>query len=280
MKIDLHTHTNHSDGKLSPDELLDRAIKRRIKLLSITDHDTVTAYKNLSGSKTAQLKVIPGIEFSTTWQGIGIHIVGLNLNLDDPGLQKGVDFQTGARHERAIKIAERLEKKLDIENPLAAVTELSNRKHIGRPHFAQHLVNIGVVSQIDIAFKKYLGPGKIGDIKETWASLEQVTEWITNADGAAVIAHPLKYKLTRTKLIRLIDTFKGAGGTAMEVVNGRQKRDDTERLAAHCESKGLLASCGSDFHDPEFNWTEVGDMTDLPERCQPVWTDWSITEID
>ncbi|MCG8325708.1 MAG: PHP domain-containing protein [Thiotrichales bacterium] len=275
MKIDLHTHTNCSDGKLGVRDLLDRAADRHISLLSITDHDTVAAYPELDSLEYGNTKIIPGIEFSTRWQSLGIHVVGLNIDLGNAELLSGIEFQSAARQERAEKIARRLQTRLNIDDPLPAVTGLAGNDNIGRPHFAQHLLNIGVADSMEEVFKKYLGPGKPGDIRETWASMDQVISWITGAGGIAVLAHPLKYKLTRTRLSSLLDDFMQAGGTAVEVINGQQKPQETDQLARICASRNLLASAGSDFHDPDNRWSDLGQFARLPASCIPVWQHWT-----
>ncbi|MDX1518790.1 MAG: PHP domain-containing protein [Gammaproteobacteria bacterium] len=275
MRVDLHTHTSVSDGKLSVAELLSLAQKRRIDMLSITDHDTLAAYPVLESLNRGNITVVPGIEFSTRWQGVSIHIVGLNIDPGNETLKRGVEYQARARRERAATIARRLQATLGIEDPLPAVTEIAGNNNIGRPHFAQHLLAIGVDDSMEKIFRKYLGRGKAGDVKETWADLSWVTEWITAAGGIAVLAHPLKYRLTRTRLLKLLDEFVEVGGRSMEVVNGWQKNEDTDKLARICDARQLLASCGSDFHDPEFSRGSLGEYSNLPGICTPVWKAWT-----
>lgn len=274
MKVDLHTHSTRSDGSLDPAALVMLAQQRRIDMLSITDHDTIAAYRDIDVHHLSGIRIIPGIELSTTWRGIGIHILGLNIDLDNRELQRGVDQQLAAREQRAVEIARRLQKKLDIDDPLPAVRAIAGHGNIGRPHFARHLVNNDVTKSMDVAFQKYLGSGKIGDVRESWADLASVTRWITAANGTAVLAHPLKYKLTRTRLLELLDDFTGAGGSGMEVVNGQQNEEQTLKLAKICNARGLLASCGSDFHNTESGWSAMGSYSKLPDSCTPVWSCW------
>jgi predicted metal-dependent phosphoesterase TrpH len=103
--------------------------------------------------------------------------------------------------------------------------------------------------------------------------MPQIVEWITDSGGVAVLAHPLKYKMTRTKLIAFLDEFIEAGGRGMEVVSGQQTNDETGRLSQLCREKGLLGSCGSDFHQPS-TWSNVGAMSAFPKECEPVWLNW------
>jgi len=273
MRVDLHSHSNCSDGKLTPDELIQRAVSLSIDILSITDHDTTEAYKIVTQLDTSKLTLVPGIEFSTRWNKIGIHILGLNIKLNNGSLREGITFQQLARLKRAEHIAEKLSK-LGIEDPLPSVQKLAGNKLVGRLHFARHLVNVGFVRNTNQAFKKYLGAGKPGDIKQYWASMSQIIDWIRDADGTAVLAHPNKYKLTNTKLIKLIDEFLQLGGQGLEVISGKQTPDLTGKLVKICQQKNLLASCGSDFHEPGHTWAELGQFQPLPKACTPIWDSW------
>jgi 3',5'-nucleoside bisphosphate phosphatase len=273
MKVDLHTHTSVSDGKLSPTELIQQAESVGVDILSITDHDTVDAYENLTLLNSSALTLVPGIEFSTQWKKVGIHILGLNIQLDCDAMRSGINSQREARLLRAQRIAEKLEK-LGIENSWEGAKKIAGDSIIGRPHFAQFLIESGVVKDMNQAFNIYLGAGKAGDVKQFWAPFEQIIDWIRNASGTAVLAHPDKYKLTRTKLLTLLDDFCSAGGDGMEVISGKQTTDVTRKLALMCQQKNLLASCGSDFHQPGQVWSELGSVAPLPVDCKAVWESW------
>ncbi|MCG8433966.1 MAG: PHP domain-containing protein [Gammaproteobacteria bacterium] len=274
MLFDLHSHTTVSDGKLTPVDLVARALDKGVDVLSITDHDTADAYEQLTPPPGGKIKLLPGIEFSTQWQNRGIHVLGLNITLQNDAIREGIRCQREARLARAARIAEKLEK-FGIKDALPAVEKLAGSSYVGRPHFAQHLVNVGAVRDIGQAFKKYLGPGKPGDVKRHWAPLVQIIEWIRGAGGTAVLAHPLKYKLTRIRLLTLIDDFIAAGGQGIEVISGQQTPDVTQKLAKFCTDKNLLASCGSDFHEPGQPWRELGRFSPLPKTLTPVWESWN-----
>jgi len=273
MIFDLHTHSTASDGSLAPQELLARAAGNGVTCLSVTDHDTVDAYAALDGHTWPDVTIIPGIELSTTWAGRNIHIVGLNIDPGNDDLADGIEQQKLARVQRAEKIAARLEKR-GLGNTLEAVQKLANGSVIGRPHFAQHLVDTGVVADFRQAFQKYLGNGKAGDVRQFWSPMEDVIEWIRAAGGTAVLAHPAHYKLTNTRLRLLTEDFITAGGQALEIVSGTQTKQLTDKLANLCDDLQLMASCGSDFHSPGNSWSEVGKFTRLPANCRPVWENW------
>ncbi len=276
MIADLHCHTTVSDGSLEPEALLARAVEQGVELLAITDHDTVDAYTSLFDGAFAalltdnQLQLIPGVELSCVWGKHLIHIVGLNIDIGCTQLVAGLEQQKQARAERAVLIASRLEK-LGFTGGYEFALQLVPASQIGRPHFARFLLEKGYVKTQKEAFKRYLGAGKIGDVKVTWPAMQQAIDWIVAAGGVAVLAHPLHYKMTATKLRALIGDFQQQGGQAMEVVNGVQTQDKTHYLTGLCERFGLAASIGSDFHAPGAAWSELGRAGFLPASCRPVW---------
>lgn len=273
MIYDLHTHSTASDGSLTADELLAFALGHGVDALAITDHDTLDAYAAISACRSIALQVVPGIELSTTWNGHGIHVVGLNINIKNDTLLGGIAQQKSARERRARKIAERLQR-LGVDDAFDSARAIAGDAPIGRPHFAQHLVSVGLAKDTRAAFKKFLGAGKPGDVRDGWASLPEVIHWIRAANGTAVLAHPAKYRMTNTKLGLLLKDFKAAGGRAMEVVSGHQAPNITANLAQLAQDFGLAASCGSDFHDRSQTWSLPGRFTPLPSRLTPVWKQW------
>jgi len=275
LKIDLHSHSHCSDGSLSPKELLFRAEKSEIDIFSITDHDTCAAYDE-SFQLTTDIKLITGVEFSTRWNKIGIHILALNFDLTSKSIQATLCFQQQARRQRAELIAQKLSK-IGLHKALEKIqnksTTASSCAYIGRPDFAKLLVEEGVVKDLNHAFKKYLGAGKIGDIKNKWMPYEAIVKSIQQAGGMAVLAHPLSYKLSNAKLRRLLADFKASGGQGLEVVNGYQNADKTNYLCQLCNEFDLKASLGSDFHH-DSNWSSLGCSAKLISDCQPLWDEF------
>ena len=270
---DLHSHSYCSDGQLSPEQLVNLAIEQGVGVLALTDHDTVSGIAEAMQAAQGKIDIIPGIEFSSQWQGRNIHIVGLQIDVTSPILQDAVDQQCEARNSRAELIAERLQKE-GITNALEGAKRYAGGESLGRPHFARYLIEAGYVVDFAQAFKQYLGAGKIGDVKQQWPSVEAVVAWIHAAGGIAVLAHPDKYKLTRKKLYSLLEVFANSGGRAMEVVSGQQTPETTQKLQRVSQDFSLLASCGSDFHSAENAWQLPGKMSPLPKACKPVWDEW------
>lgn len=274
MKIDLHCHTNLSDGALAPEDLVHYAGALGIDMLAITDHDRAEEMPHLSSlAQSLSIQLIAGIELSSQWRNIGIHIVGLGVALDSEALDQTVKKQTQTRELRAKEIGLRLTK-LNIEDSYAKAKVIAGQSQIGRPHFAQYLVESGQVKDLKTAYKKYLGAGKAGDVKCFWPEMAEVVEWIHRAKGYAVLAHPAKYNLTRRKLDFLCQEFYEAGGDGLEVVSGMQTKDITDYHGELCHRYALYASCGSDFHGPVSSWHDLGKMSPMPSSCRPIWELW------
>jgi len=273
MIADLHTHTTASDGTLSPGELLRRSREAGVALLSITDHDTLAAYRDHDPVDSDTSHLVAGIEFSTTWRTIGVHILGLNIDIASDAILTATAHQGQARLRRAEQIAERLER-CGVRDSLAGAMAIAGDSAVGRPHFARHLVATEVVKDTAQAFKKYLGAGKAGDVKQHWAPLAQIIEWVRDSGGTAVLAHPGKYGLTLTRRLALVKEFRHLGGQGIEVISGLQDPTLTQSLAEAATTHDLLAACGSDFHRPGQPWAALGMTLTLPQQCRPVWDAW------
>lgn len=280
MKIDLHSHTLCSDGVLAPADLVLRAADKGVSVLAITDHDTVAGLADARQAIDQQqlaLQLINGVEISTSWQQLEIHIVGLNINPACPEFLSRLATQQQRRVERAEEMARRLAKS-QIPDVLPAVLELANGAAITRTHFARHLVNIGKASSINNVFKKYLARGKIGYVPNNWVELGDAVQWIHDAGGVAVLAHPLKYNLNGKWLKRLVQQFAELGGDAMEIISPQQTPVQKRELWALCQLHQLTASVGSDFHQPT-SWNDIGKNLYLTDDVIPVWANWPLQKM-
>lgn len=276
IMYDLHCHSSHSDGSLSVPQLLARAQVQGVNVLAITDHDTIAGYCEAIAlaADFPDLRLISGIELSCRWGVHNIHVVGLNFDSHNENLLSALQTQAEARTDRAQLIGDRLAK-AGFAGCLEGAKKLAGNAQIGRPHFAQFMVDQGYVESLDQAFKRYLGAGKTGDVKATWPMLATVVSWISDSGGIAALAHPLKYSMTATKLRALLSDFAAAGGQAVEVLSGQQNNAESHHMASLADRYGLLASVGSDFHAPGGSWSELGCCGDLPANCTPVWSRWS-----
>jgi len=274
IKYDLHTHSTASDGTLSPTALVQRALQAGLGCLALTDHDTTEGIAEaVAAASGTGLELAPGVEISVTWGAQTVHIVGLRIDPDHSSLQSGLASLREFRDWRAQEIGRRLEKR-GIQGAYEGAKALSNGRLISRTHFARYLVEKGIEDDVRGVFKRYLVHGKPGHVAGDWASLEQAVSWINAAGGDAVVAHPARCRMTRSKLRRLFADFKRAGGKALEVISGSHSRDDYFVMARHARDFNLFASVGSDFHGPENPWIELGRLPQLPEGCVPVWRDW------
>ncbi len=268
---DLHCHSTVSDGALSPAALVQRAHEQGVTSLALTDHDTVAGLGEAQAAADATgITLIPGIELSTSWQNKCFHIVGLGIDPEYPPLRDATRNLQIMRTERAEKIAAKLEKKR-IPGALEAVKKAAGDGMITRSHFADFLLSQFHVSTQQEAFDRYLGAGKAAFVSTTWTELELAVNWITQSGGVAVLAHPLRYKLTASWMKRLLAAFKEAGGQGIEVVTGRYNSDEIKTVANYATLFNLAGSVGSDFHSPANQWVELGRLAPLPPNIKPVW---------
>ncbi|NLS54846.1 RNase RNM [Hafnia alvei] len=273
--FDLHSHTTASDGLLSSAELVSRAVEMGVTTLAITDHDTtagIPAARQAIAEQGLELELIAGVEISTLWENHEIHIVGLNVDIDSAELQTLLSEQVTRRQARAKEIALRLEK-ARIPGALEGAMRIADGAEITRGHFARYLVEQGYATNVGGVFKHYLARGKTGYAPPQWCTIEEAIVAIHHAGGLAVVAHPGRYQLSNKWLKRLLADFKSWGGDAMEVAQCQQAPNERSQLAAYALQFTLLASQGSDFHQP-CAWIELGRKLWLPTGVEPVWRDW------
>jgi len=276
---DLHSHSTASDGTLSPAELFRRARGAGVRALALTDHDTTEGLEAAAAAASGLgMELIPGAEVSVTWSGQTVHVVGLRIDPENQALQVGLASLREFREWRAEEIGRRLAKK-NIPGAFEGARALSNGRLISRTHFARFLAQQGFAKDDREVFRHFLVKGKPGHVPGRWAALEEAVGWIRAAGGQAVIAHPARYRMTRSKLRRLIGEFSELGGAALEVVSGSHSRDECFTMARHAADFGLLSSAGSDFHGPENPWVELGRLPPLPDGCVPVWRDWPAAAV-
>jgi predicted metal-dependent phosphoesterase TrpH len=271
LQYDLHSHSIASDGTLRPVELVAAAHAAGVDVLALTDHDTLEGLTEAGqAARALGLQLVPGVEISVSWQSQTIHILALGI---DPGcetLQTGLAGLRDFRHWRAMEIGRRLAR-AGIAGCYEGARAYAAGQCVGRMHFARHLVASGHARSVTEVFKRFLVHNKPGYVAGQWASLDAALAWIEAAGGLAVIAHPARYRMTASKLRRLLDAFRAGGGVGMEVVSGSHSRDNITAMAALCRNRNLLASCGSDYHGPNSPRIRLGQLPALPAGCQPVW---------
>ncbi|MDJ0739784.1 MAG: PHP domain-containing protein [Gammaproteobacteria bacterium] len=276
-QFDLHAHSTASDGSLTPTQLIQRAHAAGVGTIALTDHDTLEGLNEAAqAARALGIGFVPGVEVSVTWNGITVHIVGLGVDPHSDVLERGLAGLREFRDWRAAEIGRRLDA-AGIDGAFAGARALSNGRLISRTHFARFLVDNGHARDLRAVFRKYLVHGKPGHVSGRWAELGDAVRWIRAAGGQAVIAHPARYPMTRSKLRRLLGEFVDAGGEGIEVVSGSHGRDDYFSMAHLAREFGLLASAGSDYHGPEHPWIELGRLPELPPGCNAIWEEWPIS---
>jgi len=271
---DLHAHSYYSDGALSPTELVVRAAANGVQVLALTDHDVTDGVPEAQAAAVqAGIVLVPGVEISVTWCAQTVHIVGVQVDIANPELQAGLARLREFREWRAEEIGRRLAR-AGIPGAIEDARRRAQRGLVSRTHFAQFLVAAGYAADVRSVFRKYLVHGKPGYVPGAWAGLDEAIGWIRAAGGQAVLAHPARYRITATRLKKLLGEFRDTGGAAIEVVSGSHSRDDMFRFAQLANSYDLLASSGSDFHAPQNHYMDLGRLPRLPDGCTPVWLAW------
>jgi predicted metal-dependent phosphoesterase TrpH len=274
MRVDLHCHSYFSDGLLSFPELLSYAQTQMLDYFSITDHDTILGYHDyLSKVNVLPNWFIPGIECSARYKTTDIHIIGLNIDIHSNALKHIIEQQLSRRMIRAKEIGQLLEK-MGVESAFERAVTLSKNGNITRPHFASLLVQDGFAKDISSAFESYLKRGQCAFVQTEWPTIEEVVGVIRQANGIAVLAHPLKYKMTATKLKNCLSIFKEAGGEGIEFISGIVNKDRISFLMSLLSRFDLLSSTGSDYHGNEMFSVGIGRQLQLPDNVKPIWTRW------
>ena len=271
--IDLHTHSHCSDGSLAPAELVERAAAAGVRMLALTDHDTLAGLAEaLTAAGRVGIRLVPGVEISASWRHQSIHVLGLWIDPASAALGAALEAQAGRRRVRMRSMCAALSKlRLPGDELLAAV-----EAHPGIPtrsHLAAALLQQGHVRRMQDAFRKYLGRGRPAHVAADWPALEEVVGWVRAAGGEACLAHPARYQLSSGGRKRLAADFATAGGAALEVVSGGNGAQNAAACAALALAFGLRGSVGSDFHGPQLAWNPLGRLAKLPPGIDPVWRD-------
>lgn len=275
LNIDLHCHSNVSDGLLFPAAVAARAKANGVDVWALTDHDEVGGIASARAAAAALgLPYVPGVEISVTWAGETVHIVGLQINETNPVLREGLTATRGGREQRGREMAQQL---AAVGIPHAfegALAYVGNSDLMSRTHFARYLVASGACRDVPDVFRHYLTEGKPGFVPHRWATLDNAVSWIRGAGGIAVVAHPGRYHFSEVAFDAFFNEFKQLGGCAIEVVTGSHTVDQYRQYAEIARRYGFLASRGSDFHGPGESRIDLGNLPPLPHGLTPVWHDW------
>ena len=275
MNIDLHCHSTASDGLLKPQELVARAAANGVEILALTDHDGVSGLAEARAKAESQgVRFVDGVEISVTWEGSTVHIVGLQIDPEDPVLRSGLESIREGRATRAEKMGEALAAAGVPDSFAGAKTYAENPSLISRSHFARHLVKTGRARDVKSVFQRYLVKGKPGFVPHQWASLGDAVSWIRASGGIAVVAHPGRYNFSKPELHAFLAEFRDCGGAGIEVVTGSHSPEQYFEFARIAREFGFTASRGSDYHGKGESRADLGTLPQLPYDLRPVWHDW------
>ena len=276
--VDLHTHSNISDGTLTPQQLIEAAVEKSVHTLALTDHDTMDGLELAQeAAKNHEIKIISGVEISSQWsrpatkKNYGVHIVALDMQNPEP-LQKALNQQKKIRAERSKQICDLLIPLIGQDiyaDVLVKVDNIPDR--VTRTHIAKTLVEKGIVTRPQQAFDKYIKEGKKAYVKFDGLSLEDTVQVIHESGGFAVLAHPTKYDLSATNIRYLIEIFAKFGGDAVELppaVDPSSTRQMVDRMIAEHR---LKVSIGSDFHGDHMPWIRLGNVPSLKPGQVGIW---------
>ncbi len=242
-RADLHTHTTKSDGALTPRELVLKAKSVGLRIISITDHDSINALdESVRLGNDEGVEVIPGTELSATYKGTEIHILGYFIDYRNEHLLQSLSYFREERLKRVTRIVEKLNK-LNVPVTIESVLEHAQGAAVGRPHVANALVNGGHAASYQQAFNKYIGEGRPAFEKKTEVTPEDTVKLIAEAGGLSFLAHPGRSVAEET-LLHLIK----AGLDGIEVIHPSHTSQLVEHYRGIVNEYCLLESGGSDFH--------------------------------
>lgn len=260
MKADLHLHTTASDGRLTPAEIVERALAMGLSVIAITDHDCVNGVQAaLDAAADSQITVIPGVEIDTDTATREAHILGYFVDHRDPGLLRILDELRASRLDRGRRMVSRL---VEMGLPLEwdRVEQLASGGTVGRPHVAQAMLERGYVSTLKDAFTRYIGRGGPAYVRRKKLTPEEALTAIIEAGGLPFLAHPGDMD----DLEPYVRELKGAGMVGLEVYYSTYTPERIARLKALADKYGLLTSGGSDYHGLDNTIGSEMGRTDIP----------------
>lgn len=246
--IDLHVHSNASDGSLTPKEVADEAITMGLSAIALTDHDTIDGVAEiLDYTKDKDLEVVPGIELSCYYNNREIHILGFYVDYTNPELQKELNVLKEAREGRNLKMIE-LMRKDGIDITMEKLLHGNPDSVITRAHFARVLVEDGVCKDKEVAFKKYIGIGCKYYLPKPQVTCETAMNILTKYSKASFLAHPLLYHLGYSQIEELLIYLKSLGLKGIEAYHSSNNCYESDKLRSMALKLDLAISGGSDYH--------------------------------
>ncbi len=253
--VDLHVHSTRSDGTYTPTELVDYAIQKGLAAFALTDHDTVAgldeaiSYANhLRLTTPDSPEVIPGIEFSTEYEGKDIHVVGLYIDHHSEVFQNHINHFVESRIQRNQKMCRLLQEKAGMDITYEKLCEAFPNSVITRAHYAKYMLEHGYIKSMKEAFERYIGDRCPYYIPREKVTPAQAIQLILAAGGIPVLAHPTLYHMSYTRLSNLLSELKGIGLVALEGIYSTYSAAEEREMRSLAKEHGLEISGGSDFH--------------------------------
>ena len=259
---DLHTHSDRSDGTLSPSGVIRLAAERDLAGIALTDHDTFDGLA--AGAEAADehgIAFVPGIEFSAEFDGASLHILGYWVDPDDPAIDEELSRLTETRERRGELIVEKLQA-LGFDISFDRVRALAAGRTIARPHIANAMVEAGIVATEQEAFDRFISDGGAAYVPKHALEPLDALRLITQAGGVCVLAHPGMWKGSDTVPEELIETMAAAGMAGLEVFHPDHAPEMRRAYAALAERLGLVATSASDCHGERYGYRLGCERTD------------------
>lgn len=269
-RIDLHTHTNRSDGTFTPPELVRLASRRGLEVVAITDHDTTDGLEEATGAgRDLGVEIVPGVELSAEHQGMSVHVLCYWMDREDEGFQAEL---VRLRSERFLRGEVMVEKLRLLGYPISfdRVREIAGSGNIVRPHVAQALVEAGVVADEEEAFDRLIGDdGPAYVPKHALAPLEAL-ELVRRAGGACVLAHPGMWSAEAPVPEDLIEAMAEAGMAGLEADHSDHTPELRERYRDLAKRLELIVTGGSDCHGTRYDPVRLGSVTTDPDQFRAL----------
>ena len=271
--IDLHIHTNKSDGALSPKEVVEEAIKNRVSAIAIADHDTIDAYSDelFDYAEANNIILVPAVEISTKTKKCGIHVLGYNFDLNDQNFREKLEKLRNARHDYLYGVSEKLEELGYKVN----VSELDKIEAVTKAHISLDVIsnkeneeilmkNFGHIPNKGEFIETVMNEGCPAYVKKVTITPSEAADLIRSAGGKAVLAHPVAYSyedgLTEEDILELVKDMKvdAIEGNYLYVDRNDMMHDDTDKWNTFAKNNNLISTIGSDFHNKDSLRPEIG----------------------
>ena len=271
--IDLHIHTNKSDGALSPREVVEEAIKNRVSAIAIADHDTIDAYSDelFDYAESNNIILVPAVEISTKTKKCGIHVLGYNFDLNDQNFREKLEKLRNARHDYLYGVSEKLEElgyKVNVD-------ELDKIEAVTKAHISLDVIsnkeneeilmkNFGHIPNKGEFIETIMNEGCPAYVKKVTITPGEAADLIRSAGGKAVLAHPVAYSyedgLTEEDILELVKDMKveAIEGNYLYVDRDDMMHDDTDKWNTFAKNNNLISTIGSDFHNKDGLRPEIG----------------------